>query len=64
MEKSKIDSVFNKVKQLPRGDVKNMKNDEYAYRLRVGKQRKDTHKYTYKVSRRSVGIRKEIESLI
>lgn len=36
MDKSKRDSVINKIKQLPLGDVKNMKNDEYAYRLRVG----------------------------
>ncbi|SFV88625.1 hypothetical protein MNB_SUP05-SYMBIONT-5-1103 [hydrothermal vent metagenome] len=36
MDAVKRDLVVSKIKQLPLGDVKKMKNDEYAYRLRVG----------------------------
>ena len=31
--------VVDKIRQLPSGDIKRMKNDEYAYRLRVGNMR-------------------------
>ena len=41
---AKIDDVkkrliVDKIKRLPSGDVKRMRNDKYAYRLRVGNMR-------------------------